>query len=111
MIPKFDIYIENFQGGSILNKLRYADACRVATTSGQDLYNVIRIRAFLSDQELDCGNDPQGTILKWSPEKNKITCSLKSGLKTGGTYPAPLQVVLDYGYTHTLTKKIMIQKS
>ena len=112
--PNFEITINNFKKGSILNKARTSDACRLMRASAEDLYNLIRIRAFLSDQELMCRPSEttgRGATLKWSSKNNKIRCSLPEGVKNLGNYPAPLRITLDYGYTETLTEKVLIKKT
>ena len=113
--PDFEITIANLHNGRILNRARYADACRLTTSGSEELYNVIRAEVFISDQRLDCypkkrGQAGRNAYMIWGKDNDKITCSLPEGIKRAGNYPSPLRVVLEYGYTDHITTDILIKK-
>lgn len=118
--PEFVIHIANVGGGIPTSAKAYEDACRA---SGPDskMWNVVDARVYLSDKsaQLDCtpklvsaSQDKAGYIkLSKKEEENTVRCRLKEGIsKTKGTYTAPLLVELDYGYTFTVSKSVLIKK-
>jgi len=112
--PQFEIVLKNFQKGSILNKARTTDGCRARIGPAEQLYDLLTIRAYLSDQQLDC--EPKGdrggreAFFRYSDKQNKIKCDLPDGVVNRGNYPAPLRVIIDYGYKETISTKVTIQK-
>jgi hypothetical protein len=86
------------------------------------MWNVADARVYLSDKgsQLDCApklvstsQDKAGYIKlsRKEGEKNTVKCRLKEGIsKTKGTYTAPLLIELDYGYTFTISKNVLIKK-
>lgn len=113
--PIFEITLNNFQKGTLLNKARTTDACRALIGEPQDLYNIITARVYLSDAELDCTPKGKfggkGAYVLFSPSNDKIICTLKEGIRNRGNYPAPLRMILDYGYRDVSSKKVLIKKT
>lgn len=123
VVPLFTIHIENIGNGEVVKKDKYKTACsREDDTASQDrtYYNTVLVKASLSNQELDCSiyNDNEQEqiigIVKLKDKKGIARCILKSSNainKNLNAYLAPLYIELEYGYTNTISKQIVIEKT
>jgi hypothetical protein len=115
--PQFLIYIENKGTGIVIDKNSYSDFCTSSQTT-HEKYNVVFIDAKLSGIGLDCkletGSESfQGGYLKLKDKKDIIRCLTGQGQDidlSKDTFTAPLQIVLDYGYTQSVSKSYEIRK-
>jgi len=106
IIPQYTIEIENVRGGNIIRTERAQDLCSATALSRDDLY-VVGINVELSEQRLHCNKDS----LKLMEEKDKIICRLESGIeKDKAAYTTLLKIELDYGYSETIIKNIIINE-
>ena len=116
--PEYTIYVKNMGGGLPVASRYYQNACR-ATGVPRDALNVVGARVYLSDRsmQLDCkpkldpnSADKMGHI-KLEKDEDFIKCELSEGVaKTAGTFNSPLMIDLDYGYTFTVSKNVLIRK-
>ncbi len=89
--PKFRIYIENVGGGE--------------PSSTDNKPNVVKIKAYLSEEELIC-DDEELNIDK----RESIACSLSEGIsKKQESYTSLISIKLDYNYKNTINKEIQIK--
>jgi len=125
--PHFLIHIENKGNGEVVNLSNTEQAC---TSERLDYraFNTIRINATLSGQLLDCRinkEDPEAeppppapAVIRLRDKEYILRCTLE---KIGDevedlieisrdAYTAPLRIELDYGYTFTISKDIIIEK-
>ena len=82
-------------------------------------WNVLKARVYLSDRtvQLDCSpklnpeSADMSSYIKLEEGEDAIKCELKGGIpKSMGTFTTPLMVDLDYGYTFTISKNVLIRK-
>ena len=110
--PHFIIYVENKGGGDVISVDKVGQACTSQALEHTD-FNVIKINAVLSGMELDCniGDDPGAATIRLRDKKDMVRCTLEQGIDRNlGTYTAPLSIELDYGYTFTISKDVIIEK-
>jgi hypothetical protein len=116
--PQYTIYVKNMGGGLPVASRYYQNACR-ATGVPRDALNVVGARVYLSDRsmQLDCkpkleqGSADKKGHIKLEKDEDFIKCTLEEGVaKTAGTFNSPLMVDLDYGYTFTVSKSVLIRK-
>ena len=118
IMPSFMIYVRNMGDGLPVDIDVYGDAC-TATGVPTRAWNVVGARVYLSDKssQLDCTpkldyqtSGKEGYI-KLEKDEDFIRCTLKEGIpKARGTYTTPLMIELEYGYTFTISKKVLIRK-
>ena len=116
--PTFMIYVRNMENGLPVDINVYDRAC-LATGISKQAWNVVSAKVYLSDRsvQLDCtpkldpkSSDKTGHI-KLEKQEDFIRCSLNEGIpKTLGTFTTPLMVDMDYGYTFTISKNVMIRR-
>lgn len=120
--PMFLVHIENKGDGEVVKRDNYHAACgaTIGTSEETELYkyfNVINVKeSKLSTQALDCEQgDTEEIVLRG--KKGTIKCvfseegALKDGIsKEDDAYIAPLTIILDYGYTSTISKQFNIEK-
>ncbi len=122
--PEFFITIENKGNGEVINPLSgfVEGVCGLSSDIFEknkddenekqiSIFNVVKVSVFLgADQkELDC--IPKDG-LKLKDKKSELKCTLESGIETTeGTYSTPLQIIIEYGYTLSASKDILIKKS
>ncbi len=119
--PHFIIHIENKGNGEVIK----SDKIEVVCTSDKLEYtdfNTVEISASLSGKELDCSigeGIPETTIrlrdkkttIRLRDKKDTVRCTLRDGIDRNlGAYTSPLRIELDYGYTFTISKDIIIEK-
>ena len=113
IVPYFILTIENRGNGEVIrsddNKLR--DACSSNPLQYTD-FNRIKVTATLGGLPLTCGiGDSFEATLRLRNKKDMVNCYLKDGVsKDIDPYTSPLRIDLDYGYTFTISKDIIIQK-
>lgn len=116
--PRYMIYVKNMQNGLPVDIDVYDKAC-TSTGISKQVWNVVRARVYLSDRsiQLDCAPkldtesaDKAGHI-RLEKKEDFIKCVLEEGVhKTRGTFTTPLMIDLDYGYTFTISKNVLIRK-
>ena len=118
MKPEFLIYVENKGKGEVVKRDGYAEACKSGIGGRDDklgkyfnVINVISEESKLSDKLLVCGPEDQKNVVVLSGKNGIIRCSPESwGSENEGAYVAPLNLVLEYGYTTTISKEFNIEK-
>lgn len=104
--PTYIIQIENRGTGQVLDTNLVYDAC-TGRNIGKDNYDLVQVRAMLSDDELNC--EPQQIRLR--QKENKVVCRLEQGISANsGNYVTPLIVELEYGYMQTNSKTVTVSK-
>ena len=109
--PQFFIHVENKGNGEIVRKEKYKTACDSKISPENDYFNVVNIEAKLSGKTLDCQQgDNVEKIVILDGKKGIIKCSSGNLDSENNAYLAPLSIVLDYGYTRTISKDFKIEK-
>ncbi len=106
--PQFLIYITNKGNGQIVNKDDIEEACS-ATGLSKDSWNIVNVKAYLSGKELSCTPNP----VKLTKTRNFVRCSaLEQDWidKEELAYETVLNIKLEYGYTSTISREIIIEK-
>lgn len=108
--PEFTITIRNAGRGLVVSKDRIYEACTPGAVEKEE-FNVADLKVVLSDSQLRCRPDS----LKFAGGQATVICSLDEGIdKRQGTYTAPLQIEINYGYASSLSKsfelKSIVQK-
>ncbi|RLE37632.1 hypothetical protein DRJ17_06135 [Candidatus Woesearchaeota archaeon] len=104
--PAFKIYIKNVGNGEVIDKGKISDICSSEPLEHKEL-NIVDIKVMLSNEELECKPKP----LKLKDDGDEVRCILEKGVpKDRATYTTPLTIELNYGYTYSISKKIMIKK-
>lgn len=114
--PHFIIHIENKGNGEVINLEKIDEACSNKPLTSKD-FNIIKISASLSNQDLNCnvGGDIGGELSipesKLRQKKSVARCTLEEGIqRSQDAYTAPLRIELQYGYIFTISKDIIIEK-
>ncbi len=104
--PTFMITIENLGDGEVVATGKQADFCSGTKVQKED-FNVVKITAILGGTKLKCTKD---TLTLY--EKSAIAnCELEEGItKTADTFSSPLTIILEYGYTKTISKSVEIRR-
>lgn len=106
--PRFEITINNAGNGEVIKTESYNDMCSSAQVNYEDL-NKVSVRAYLAEEELNC--KPEEFKLSENEDFNTIRCSLDNGIGVSvPAYTSILSVILDYGYTETISKDIEIRQ-
>ncbi|MFH1325020.1 MAG: hypothetical protein ABIH64_07265 [Nanoarchaeota archaeon] len=115
--PRFIITVKNLGNGEAIKQERVEDACSSRPIDYKE-WNNIRARVYLSTQEesnkLDCdikdGARDDG-IINLRLKEDSIRCTYEPGFEEKkGTFSSPLYIVLDYGYTDTISRDVKIKK-
>lgn len=118
--PLFLLYIENKGDGEVVKRDSYFDACGAGIKVEEETdqlykyFNVINIygaESKLSDIQLVCeqGDNKNFAILRG--KKGVVKCYPSEWKdENENAYLAPLSIVLDYGYTSTISKQFDIEK-
>ena len=120
----FIIRIENVGNGQVVNLSNFDKACTSEGLNYKDFFNRIVVSASLSGKPLECNGekiDDTHVIVKLRGGKGStlekkedlIRCSTKDAddIDTSfDAYVAPLSIELDYGYTFSISKDIIIEK-
>lgn len=119
--PQFLIHIQNKGDGLVIKKEPevISDACSEKPLNYTKL-GIIFINVYLGgdQKKLSCDvtdkeedNDEKIEIVKLRDNKGVARCVLEDGIdEKEGTYPSPLKIELDYGYTHTISTEVIIKK-
>lgn len=116
--PRFIITVKNLGKGEVVKK----DSIRAACSSepvGHEEWNNINVKAYIStmdeENKLDCditnedAKDDGTIILK--QKEDSIRCSYERGFEEKeGTFSSPLYILLDYGYTNSISREVKIKK-
>ncbi|MBI2208669.1 hypothetical protein HYU50_04185 [Candidatus Woesearchaeota archaeon] len=111
VIPHFIIYIENKGNGEVVAEDKIEDVCSKKPLGFKD-FNMVNIRASLSDKELNCNlGEAEKAEARLREKKDIIRCTLEEGVQSNrDAFTSPLKIELDYGYTLTISKDITIEK-
>lgn len=111
IVPQFLLYVENKGNGEVLVENALERACGNQPLKYTD-FNRIIVKASLSNQQLNCKiTEESEAILRLRDKKDVVRCTLDAGIeKSRDPYVAPLNIILDYGYTYTTSKDITIEK-
>lgn len=110
--PLFIIYVENKGKGEVITSNKIKNACSSEALNYKD-FNRIEIKASLSGKELNCnvGGKESGAEIRLREKKDMIRCTLEEGIgRNQDAYTAPLKIELNYGYTFTISKNIIIER-
>ncbi len=123
--PHFIIHIENKGNGQVIDPQEgiISRACTKEPLEYKN-FNSIQIKVSLSGKDLNCrigeseSEDGEGgtaagptTIIRLREKKDFVRCTLEEGIDRGrDAYVTPLKVELDYGYTFTISKNVVIKK-
>jgi len=117
--PFFLIHIENKGNGGVIKLSETQKACTEESLNYQD-FNTVTVNATLSGIPLDCRinkiNDTVLAEIRLREKKGIVRCTLEpiNGIELidigRDAYVAPLRIDLDYGYTTTISKNIIIEK-
>ncbi len=112
--PQYVIHIKNVGMGEIINpEADMASACSSELVASRDseafknIWNIVSVSASLSEKELVCFPNP----IKLRGKEDVVRCSVKDEDKIDANLPgynAPLFIKLNYGYTSTISKEVMI---
>jgi len=104
--PQFNIYVRNIGNGEVFNSGKIQEACSSSPLAREDI-NLVTVRARLSDKQLQC----TPSTFRLSNKEGLVRCNLESGYdRTGGTFISPLVVELEYGYSFTITRSVIIKR-
>ena len=93
--PQFTIYLQNAGRGRLVKKENFMDFCEGRTQ--KELLDLVTVTGFLSDHPLNC------TTPRVDVTGTSLLCTVnKAILSTRGSYIAPLQITLDYGYVENV---------
>ena len=117
VIPRFRITIANLGNGKVIDENQVLDYCQ--STTSASARNIVSYDVKLSDLGLVCssqGRTPtsgtQTISLDEDLDSTQIECELAQGISPQyGTYEAPLQITLNYGYVNTLSQSIDLQSA
>jgi len=115
--PHFLIHIENKGNGEVVELSKVEQACTNVRLDYK-AFNTITIKASLSGKPLDCRigkNKPEPAVIRLRDKENLVRCILEGPSEelidiSRDAYIAPLRIELDYGYTFTISKDIIIEK-
>ncbi len=114
--PHFIIYIENKGNGEVISFDKVEDAC---SSKGLDYtdFNTLKINATLSGIALECSGEaidgePDSTLVRLRDKEDMVRCTYEAsgGIDARDAYTAALEIEMDYGYTFTISKDIIIEK-
>jgi len=110
--PHFIIFIENKGNGEVVNSKKLGAACSSSGLNYTD-FNTLTISASLPQGDLKCSEnvDPGPAAVRLREKEDIVRCTLEDGIDIGrDAYTAPLKIELNYGYTFTISKDIIIEK-
>ncbi len=111
--PHFVIYIENKGNGEVVNLDKVDTACSSEALNYTD-FNAINLIVSLSDKNLNCnvgGVASESIEIRLRGKEDMVRCTLNEGVDIGrDAYMTPLKIELNYGYTFTISKGIIIEK-
>jgi len=118
--PLFLVHVEDKGGGEVVKRDGYFDACGAGINTEKETdklykyFNVVNIHKAdtkLSKFQLDCKQGDEEDEIVLTGKKGIFRCSPKEWeLENKNAYVAPLSIVLNYGYTKTISKEFNIEK-
>lgn len=113
--PQFLIFVENRGQGTVIRKESVKEFCTQSGTTHKNI-NIVYVDASLSGQKLKCQLEAtEGTTfpghIKLKDKKDIIWCFKEDGIPAQDTYLSPLNIILTYGYTQSISANYMIQKA
>lgn len=113
--PQFIFHVENKGGGEVVKKDIHKEFCRARTGDfDHKNMNAILFSAKLSTQDLKCSASLGGQnsgLIRLRSKSDRVRCTIEGGLDTEQiSYIAPLTVVMDYGYTESVSANYIIHK-
>ncbi|MBI4440238.1 hypothetical protein HY638_04675 [Candidatus Woesearchaeota archaeon] len=116
VVSQFRIYVKNMGNGQVVDASKVADACSSEGLTKSDI-NSVSVSAQLSNGiVLDCipkreGNGGLEGYLRLKGE-DYVLCNYEEGVPMElGTFKTTLNIALDYGYMHSISKDVTIRKS
>lgn len=116
--PRFMITVKNLGKGEVVKKDKVKAACS-SEAVGYKEWNNINVQVYIStmkdEDKLDCdiikeGTQDDGTLILKQKE-DKVRCSYEPGFDEKiGAFSSPLYIILDYGYTDTISREVRIKK-
>jgi hypothetical protein len=120
--PHFIIQMRNMGKGEVISPEKdeenpdryiYENACTSKSLDYKD-FNTLIIKASLSGTNLNCKvseEDSESAIIRLRDKEDLVRCTLEEPIGIDrGAYVAPLKIELEYGYTFTVSKDIIIEK-
>jgi len=112
--PHFLIHVKNAGNGEVIDADKVKSACTSEALSYRD-FNALVVKASLSGVPLKCSENKESepVIVRLRDKEDLIRCTYErdGGINSGAdAYIAPLKVELEYGYTFTESKNIIIEK-
>ena len=112
--PHFIIYVENKGNGEVIDPdIAIIEKACTSEPLEYKNFNTLKISAMLSGQPLNCkvSDDDSEATIRLRDKEDMVRCTLEEGIdKNLGAYTAPLNIELEYGYTFTISKDIIIEK-
>jgi len=116
--PNFIITVKNIGKGEVVKENKVEDACSSRPINYTE-WNNINVKAYIStmdeENKLDCdfikeGTRDDGTIIL-KQKQDIVRCSYEEGFdEKKGIFSSPLYIILDYGYTDTISREVRIKK-
>ena len=115
--PRFIITVKNLGNGEVIQKEKVEAACS-SQPIGYKEWNNINIKAYISNMDdenkLDCDITEEGTqdgVIILKQKEDSIRCAYEPGFnEEKGAFASPLYIILDYGYTDTISREVKIKK-
>jgi len=120
--PRFAITVKNLGNGQVIrgNDQTVRGACGSESLGYKDWNNVIAkvyISTIEDKNQLDCavGEGKEGArdegIINLKGKEDTIRCTFEDGFEeTRGAFSSPLYIILDYGYTDTISREVKIKR-
>ena len=109
--PQFTIHLKNKGDGQVINKNNIHEICSPQSIKNEEIDVIslnVEMFSLKGNTQLDC--EPKNPI-KLKKGIAKINCISPELLSVDvGTYPSPLHITLNYGYTTTISKDIIIKR-
>lgn len=113
--PQFIFHVENKGRGEVINLDFHKDFCRSKTGDFDHRnINAVQFSAKLSNQNLKCSTslgEGNGGLIRLRAKSDRVRCTIEEGLDTEQiSYVSPLVVVMEYGYTESMSARYLINK-
>lgn len=118
--PMFTIYLEDKGNGDAISIFRedgeqiadnidaLENSCTSASIGHGDL-NYVLVSVKMGNRVLECS--PRYGLVRIKDKQGMVRCTLNEGIsEERGTYTTPLQIIIDYGYMFSITKRVRIKK-
>ena len=105
--PYFKIYFKNIGSGTVVENTKVLNVC-----SGQNIdiddWHVLKVRAYLSGEELNCINNGIVRVNAPEPSIRCIANNPENFARGGAAYSRFLRVVAEYGYFDQESKEVTV---